>query len=53
MKTTFNNKTENTKYQTVGTIPKSNRQIVDAKSIPITHMYMTAHFICLVQVFQQ
>jgi hypothetical protein len=31
-------------YHTVGTVPKSNRKIVEkATSIPITHIYMTAH----------
>jgi hypothetical protein len=29
-------------YHTVGTVPKSNRKIVEkATSIPITHIYMT------------
>jgi hypothetical protein len=34
------------KYHTVGTIPKSNWKIVDtdAKSMHITHIYMTAQF---------
>ena len=34
-----------TKYHTVGSIPKSNRKIVEieASSILITHLYMTTH----------
>jgi hypothetical protein len=34
------------KYHTVGSIPKSNRKIVEieASSILIAHLYMTTHF---------
>ena len=34
------------KYHTVGTFPKSNPKIVeiDAISIPVTHIYITAHY---------
>ena len=41
-------------YHTVGTVPKSNREIVEteAKSTPLTHIYMTSHIPALVQTFQ-
>jgi len=37
--------------QTVGTVPKSERKIVE-NSIPITHKCMTAHFTALVKALQ-
>jgi len=44
---------KNKKYHTAGRFPKSNRKIVkEAKSIPLTHKYMTAHFPDLVQALQ-
>ena len=43
------------KYHTVGAIPKSNWKIVDtdAKSMHITHIYMTAQFPGLVKFFHK
>jgi len=46
---------KNRKYHTVGTVPKSNRKIVERGKIKIdtpTHKYMTAHFPVLVQALQ-
>jgi hypothetical protein len=41
------------KYHTVGTIPKSNIKVVERKkSISLTHKFMTAHFLGLVQTLQ-
>ena len=42
------------KYYTLGIVPKSNRKNVktDAKSIPLTQIYMIANFSVLVQAFQ-
>ena len=39
-------------YHIVGTVPKSNREVVEteAKKIPLTHIYMTSHFPGLVQI---
>ena len=34
---------KNKNYHTVGTFPKTNRK--EAKSIPPTHIYITAHFL--------
>lgn len=46
---------ENAKYHTVETFVISNRKFVEieTKSIPLKHMYMTAHFSDLEQSFQQ
>jgi len=43
---------EKKKYHAAGTVPKSNRKIVETetKSIPITHIYMTADLSTLVHV---
>ena len=44
---------KNKTYPTVGTIPKSNIEIVKkCKSTPITHKNITAHFLVLVQARQ-
>lgn len=41
---------EKQKYHTVEATPTCNRKIViEAKSIPLTHIYITAHFRGLVQ----
>ena len=45
----ISDKMENKKYHTVGTIPKSKSQ-KEAKSIPLTHKYMTGHFPGLVYI---
>ena len=39
------------KYHTVGTVPQSNRKIVEieVKSIPLTHKFMNAHIFGLIQ----
>ena len=43
----------NKKCYTVGKVPTSNRKISErGKSIPLTHLYMTAHFSDLVQALQ-
>jgi hypothetical protein len=44
----------NKKYHTVRTVPKSNGNIVEieAKSTPLTHLYMTTHSPGLVQTLQ-
>jgi hypothetical protein len=43
---------ENKKYHFVGTVAKSNRQIVEseAKSISLTYTYITAHFPGFVEI---
>jgi hypothetical protein len=44
---------KNEKYHTVRTFPKSYRKLQkEAKSIPLTHKYMTAHFPGMAQAFQ-
>ena len=46
---------KNRKYHTVGTVPKSNRKIVERGKIKIdtpTHKYMTVHCPGLVQALQ-
>jgi len=50
----LNIKNEKKKYHTVVTIPKPNGINVEreAKSIPLTHIYMTAHFRSKVEAFQ-
>lgn len=47
-------KMKNQTYNTVGRLPKSYRKKSQkgAKSIPLTHIYMTAHIIGLVQILQ-
>jgi len=42
---------KNTKNTTVGTVPKFNRGTVETKTklTPLTHKYMTTHFIGLIQ----
>ena len=45
-------KMTNKEYHTVGTDPKSNRKIVEVKSILLMHIYMTAHFPGFVQALQ-
>ena len=44
------------KYHTVRTVLKSNIKIVkkkeEAKLIPLTHIYMTAHFLGMVQALK-
>jgi hypothetical protein len=41
-------------YHTIGTVPKFYRKIVetDAKSIPLTHKYMSGQFPVLIQALQ-
>ena len=39
-------------YHTVGTVPKSNRKIVEVKSILLMHISMTAYFPGFVQALQ-
>jgi hypothetical protein len=45
-----------TEYHTMGTIPKSNRKVVEREAKIVTpgftHKYMTAHFPGLVQALQ-
>ena len=45
---------KNQKCDTIGTVPKLNRKIVEieAKSIPLKCIYMTAHIHGLVQALQ-
>ena len=44
---------EKQKYDTVGTIPKSNIKIIERGKInTLTHKYMTAHWLDLVHVLQ-
>jgi hypothetical protein len=47
---------KNRKYHTVGTVPKSNRKLVEreakSKIDTPTRKYMTAHFPVLVQALQ-
>jgi len=47
---------KNTKYYTVGTVPKSNRKIVLIGKIkidtPNTQKYITSHFYALVKTLQ-
>jgi hypothetical protein len=47
-------KMKNQKCDTIGTVPKLNRKIVEieAKSIPLKCIYMTAHIHGLVQALQ-
>jgi len=45
---------ENKKYYAIRIVSKSNKKIVErAKSIHLTHIYMTTHFPGLVQVLQE
>ena len=46
----LSHKMKNKNYHTVGTVPKSNRK--DAKRIPLTLKYMTAHFPGLVHEYR-
>jgi len=47
------NKMKNIRYHTVGTVPKSNRKSQkEETSTPLTHKYMTTHFLGLVQALQ-
>jgi len=45
---------KNEKCYTIETVPKSYRKIVEAdkKLIPQTHLYMSAHFLGLLQALQ-
>jgi hypothetical protein len=50
---TWSVKMQNKEYNTVGTFLKSQRKYYEeAKFIPLTHKYMTAHFPGLVQACQ-
>jgi len=44
---------KNKKYHDVGTVQISNQNIAakEKKLIPLTHLYMIAHFLCLLQAF--
>ena len=49
-----NKKKMKKKYHTVGTVPQSNRKIVEieVKYIPLTHKFMNAHIFGLIQTVQ-
>ena len=45
-------KMKNKEYHTVGTVPKSNRLIVEVTLIPLRHIYMNVHFPGFAQTLQ-